>query len=86
MSVGLETFDVVFNKEFYRACPLTECARVYSLSRCPHLFLIVYSLHAQFQTQIPVDIILFSKIKAFFNEASKFLVGYDAEVTGDHVA
>ena len=86
MSSRLETFDVVFNKEFYCARPLIECARVYSLSRCPRLFVIVHSLHAQFQTQIPVDIILFSKIKAFFNEVSKFLVGYDAEVTGHHVA
>ena len=76
----------VFDKVFYRARPLIECARVYSFSRSPRVSIIVYSLHAQFQTQIPVDIILFSKIRAFFNEASKFPIGYDAEVTGDHMA
>ena len=80
-----EMFDVVFNKEFYRARPLIECARVYSLSRRPHISIIVYSLHAQFQTQIPVDIILLSKIRAFFNEVSNFPTGFDAEVTGDHM-
>ena len=79
-------FDVVFNKELYRARPLIECAWVYPLSISPCISIIVYSLHAQFQTQIPVDIILLSKIRAFFNEASKFPIGYDAEVTGDHVA
>ena len=78
-------FDVVFNKEFYRARPLIEHARVYSLSRRPHISIIVHSLHAQFQTQIPIDIILLSKIRAFFNEVSKFPTGYDAEVTGDHM-
>ena len=78
--------DVVFNKEFYRTRPLIECAWVYSLSRSPRVSVVVYSLHAQFQTQIPVDIILLSKIRAFFNEVSKFPVGYDTEVTGDHMA
>ena len=85
MSPRLETSDIVFNEEFYRARPLIECARVYSLSRSPRISIIVYSLHAQFQTQIPVDIILLSKIRAFFNEVSKFPIGYDAEVTSDHI-
>ena len=31
----LEPFNVVFNKEFYRAHPLIECARVFSFSRSP---------------------------------------------------
>ena len=48
--------------------------------------IIVYSLHAQFQTQIPVDIILLSKIRAFFNEVSKFPIGYDVDIAGDHMA
>ena len=52
----------------------------------PLVSVVVYSLHAQFQTQIPVDIILLSKIRAFFNEVSKFPISYDAEVTGDHMA
>ena len=86
MSPRLKTSDIVFNKEFYRACPLIECARVYSLSRSPRISIIVYSLHAQFQTQILVDIISFSKIRAFFNEVSKFPIGYDAEVASDHMA
>ena len=46
----------------------------------------MYSLHAQFQTQIPVDVILFPKIRAFSNEMSKFPIGFDAEVTSDHMA
>ena len=47
---------------------------------------IVYSFHAQFQTQISVlKIFLLSKIRALFNEVSKFPIGYDAEVTGDHM-
>ena len=53
-----------------------------SLSPCISMF--VYSLHAQFQTQIPVDIV--SKIKAFSDEMSKFPIGYDAEVTSDENA
>ena len=53
MSPRLKTSDIVFNTEFYRAHPLIECARVYSLSRSPRISIIVYSLHAQFQTQIP---------------------------------
>ena len=82
----LETSDVVYNKEFSCARPLIECAQVYSLSRSPHISIIMHSLHAQFQTQIPVDVILLSKIRAFINEMSKVLIGYDAEVTSDHMA
>ena len=68
MPLKLEPFDVVFNKEFYHAHPLIECAQVNSLPRRPHVWIVVYSLHAQFQTQIPVDIVLFSKIRNFSNE------------------
>ena len=65
---------------------LTERARVYSFLRSPCISIVVYSLHAQFQTKIPVYVVLFSKIRAFSNEMSKFpIAGYDAEVTGDHM-
>ena len=65
--------------------PLIECAQVYSFLRSPCIFIVVYSLHVQFQTQIPFDIILLSKNRAFSNEMSKFPIGYDAEVTSDHM-
>ena len=47
--------------------------------------IVVYSLHAQFQTEteIPVYVVLFSKISS---EMSMFPIVDDAEVTGDHMA
>ena len=86
MAPRLEPFNVVFNKTFYLAHPLTERAWVYSFLRSPCISIVVYSLHAQFQTEIPVYVVLFSKIRAFSNEVSKFPIVYDAEVTGDHMA
>ena len=86
MPPRLKTFDVVFNNGFYHAHPLIECARVYSLPRSPRISIVVYFFHAQFQSQIPVDIFLLSKIRAFSNGMSKFPIGYDAEVTSDHMA
>ena len=45
----------------------------------------VHNMRSQFQTQI-VDIILLSKIRAYFSMVSNFPIGIDAEVTGDHMA
>ena len=69
MPRDLSRLNVVFIKKVYHAHPLNECAQVSSFP------VIVNSLYAQFQTKVPVDIILLSKMRAFSNERSKFPIG-----------